>query len=349
MTCNVNCEALSVQLADLHQRLNWSHMDVTSEVTTQLSRILDSLLRAAPRIMLAIVIFFLLLAIASLLRSVIRRATQRRIRRRHLGIVLARLSYGVGLVLAILIAISIAAPSFKAADIVQILGIGSVAIGFAFRDIAQNFLAGILLLTTEPFREGDQIIIKEFEGTVEDIQTRATTIRTYDGRRVVMPNAELFTNAVTVNTAYEHRRSEYDVGIGYGDDVEKARGLITNAVAQLDEVLHDPPPEVLMYELADCSVKLKVFWWTAPPSRLHMLRTRDRVLSVIKSTLSENGIDLPFPTRQVLFHDQTEATDGDRSTQREGWPAGKDPVPASRGIALAIRDANGAVPPKKAA
>jgi uncharacterized membrane protein len=106
-----------------------------------------------------------------------------------------------------------------------------VAIGFAFRDILQNFLAGILLLLTEPFRIDDQIIVKEFEGTVEDIQTRATMIRTYDGRRIVIPNAELFTESVIVNTAFEKRRLEYDVGIGYGDDIERAKALILEAIA----------------------------------------------------------------------------------------------------------------------
>ena len=87
----------------------------------------------------------------------------------------------------------------------QVLGIGSVAIGFAFRDILQNFLAGILLLVTQPFRIGDQIVASNYEGTVEDIQTRATFIRTYDGRHVVVPNADLFTDTVVVNTAFEHR------------------------------------------------------------------------------------------------------------------------------------------------
>lgn len=323
-------------------------MDPVSEVATQFHRIIDGAWRAAPRLAIAAIVFLLLVAASVLLRRIIRVAAQRRARRRHVGVVLARLSFALGLILATLIAFSIAAPSFKAADIIQVLGIGSVAIGFAFRDIAQNFLAGILLLIAEPFREGDQIVIKDFEGTVQDIQSRATTILTYDGRRIVMPNAELFTNPVTVNTAHEHRRSEYDVGIGYGDDADKARALILEAVGQLDEVLEEPPPEVLVYEFAESSVNLRVFWWTAPPNRLHMLRTRDRVLRAIKSRLTENGIDLPFPTRQLLFHDQTEESDGDRTRQREGWPAGDGEVPASRSIADALMKNDGSRPSRSA-
>lgn len=118
------------------------------------------------------------------------------------------------LFIGLLVALSVALPTFQPGDVVPVLGISSVAIGFAFRDILQNFLAGILLLLTQPFRVGDQIAADAYEGTVEDIQTRATFIRTYDGRRVVIPNA-VFTDTVVVNTAFEHRRLEFDVGIGY--------------------------------------------------------------------------------------------------------------------------------------
>jgi len=82
----------------------------------------------------------------------------------------------------------------------------------------------------EPFRLDDQIVFKEFEGTVENIQTRATTIRTYDGRRIVIPNSELFTNSVTVNTASKPP-PEYDVGIGYGDDIDLAKQLMQQSTA----------------------------------------------------------------------------------------------------------------------
>lgn len=320
-----------------------------NEITAQFQRMANSVWRAAPRLGIAAIVFIILVGASFLLRRVIRTAAERRSNGRHLGVVLARLSFAAGLLLAALVAFSIAAPSFRAADIIQVLGVGGVAIGFAFRDISQNFLAGILLLITEPFREGDQIVIKDFEGTVQDIQARATMIKTYDGRRVVMPNAELFTNAVTVNTAHDHRRSEYDVGIGYGDEVEKARRLILQAASEIEDVLQDPPPEVLMYELAGSSVNLRVFWWTDPPTRLHMLRTRDRVLTAIKKSLTENGIDLPFPTRQILFHDQTEENDGNRAKQREGWPAGKGDVPSSRSIAEAIEATDDRSQPQRAA
>ena len=221
---------------------------------------------------------------------------------------------------------------------IQLLGISGVAIGFAFRDILQNFLAGILILLTEPFQIDDQIVFKDFEGTVENIETRATTIRTYDGRRIVIPNSELFNNSVTVNTAYENRRLEYDIGIGYGDDLDEAKRLMLEAMHGVDEVLKEPAPDVLAMELAESSINIRARWWIKPPRRIDDLRSRDRVISAIWQKLYiENGIDLPYPTHQILFHDRTEETDGDRSRQREGWPAGGREVPKPRHISDSLR------------
>ena len=128
---------------------------------------------------------------------------------------------------------SIVVPSIGGAELMQLLGVGGVAIGFAFRDILQNFVAGILILLNQPFRIGDQIVFKEFEGTMENIETRATIVKTYDGVRVIIPNGELFTNAMRVNTAYGARRNQYDLGIGYGDDLEAARDAFLEAVRRV--------------------------------------------------------------------------------------------------------------------
>lgn len=299
----------------------------------------DGFVQRLPYLVVALVCLIAFYFAAKGVRSGIRRVSARRKQHQNVGLVLGRLAQGALVFLGLLIALVIALPTFKPAQLVELLGISSVAIGFAFRDILQNFLAGILLLWNEPFRIGDQIRIGEHEGEVENIETRATMIRTYDGRRIVIPNGELFTNPVTVNTAFNQRRVEYDVGIGYGDDIETARELILQSIRSVEGVIAEPAPEVLVYELAGSSVNLRVRWWIEPPRRKELLHSRDAVLTAIKATLVENGIDLPFPTQHILFHDQTEETDGDRSRQREGWPASKAGVPKPRSIASALEAA----------
>ncbi|MDF0555315.1 mechanosensitive ion channel family protein [Kamptonema sp. UHCC 0994] len=298
----------------------------------------NSLITLLPNIVLALIVFAIFWFAARAFKSVVKRLTSRHRQARNLGLVLGRLSQSVVILIGLFVALSIVIPSFKAGDLVQLLGISGVAIGFAFRDILQNFLAGILILLTEPFQINDQIVFKNFEGTVEEIQTRATTIRTYDGRRVVIPNSELFTNSVMVNTSWENRRVQYDVGIGYGDDIERVKQLIMEAIANLEGILKEPAPDVLVMELAGSTVNIRVRWWIDPPRRAEALDTRDKVLTAIKNKLTTNGIDLPFPTQQILFHDQTEETDGDRSRQREGWPAGNKDVPNSGSISGSLRN-----------
>lgn len=301
---------------------------------TKLETMATETIRLLPNMVAALIVFILFWVFGQFSKRFVKRVTRHRKNSRNLGLVLGRLTQGLLIILGLFLALSIVIPSFEPGDLVQLLGVSSVAIGFAFRDILQNFLAGILILLTEPFEIEDQIVFKGFEGTVENIQTRATTIRTYDGRRIVIPNAELFTNSVTVNTAFEQRRHEYDIGIGYGDDINKAKGLILEAVGSLDGVLAEPPPEALVVELADSTVNIRVRWWVSPPRRADEMASRDRVLAVLNDKLVSNGIDLPFPTQQILFHDQTEEWDGDRHRQREGWPSDPErdnPAPINNG------------------
>lgn len=164
-------------------------------------RIVNEALRLAPNIVLGIIVFILFLLIGSFTKWLIRRAAMKRSGTRpSLALLLGRLSQLLIIIIGILVAFSIAAPSFRAGDIIKMLGIGTVAIGFAFQNILQNFLAGILLLVHQPFQLGDMISVSGMEGKVEDIEARATVITTKEGNKVVIPNATVFTNPVTVET-----------------------------------------------------------------------------------------------------------------------------------------------------
>jgi small conductance mechanosensitive channel len=163
------------------------------------TKILDKIISLLPNIVLGMAIFVLFLLAASFAKSLIRRrVVLRRLPRQGMALLLARLVHTTIALIGFLIAISVIAPSFQAADLIKVLGIGTVAIGFAFQNILQNFLAGILLLLQEPFRIGDLISVTGIEGNVSDIQARATIVKTKEGRDVVIPNAVIFTNPVAV-------------------------------------------------------------------------------------------------------------------------------------------------------
>lgn len=313
--------------------------DPVGLITAKVDNFVDGFFYQLPNILAGAA----LLLVAWLAGRLAARATRDLAARRgrpDLGVLLGSLVKGILIVLAILMTAAIVFPSVKPADILATLGIGSVAIGFAFRDILQNLLAGLLLLIRRPFRRGDQIVVKDYEGTVEHIESRATYIKTYDGRRVIIPNADIYTSPVIVNTAYETRRAEYDVGIGYGDDPAATCETFVEAMRGVDGVLSDPAPECLAWELDGSSVNLKARWWTQS-ARADQVHVRARVIVALFEAAKAKGIDLPFPTQVVLFHDQTEETDGDRARQREGWPAGRDPPrPQAAGDARSPADAD---------
>ncbi len=272
-----------------------------------------------PNIVVALVVFAIAFGIGwGIERSF--RAWADKHERANLGAVLGSFLKWLVLLFGTLLALTIVIPSLNPGDLLAGLGIGSVAIGFAFKDILQNWLAGLLILIQRPFEVGDQIIVDGFEGTVEWIETRATIISLFDGRRVIIPNASVYSSSVTVNTARPLRRSQYDIGIGYGDDIAEARTAIMEAIAKVEAVVSDPAPEVIVFDLAASSVNLRVRWWT-PSKGVNLVKVQGEVLEGVKQALDAKGIDIPYATQVMLFHDQTEDADGHRDAQREGWPS----------------------------
>jgi small-conductance mechanosensitive channel len=258
----------------------------------------DMLAQAAartPYVLVAIAVFALFYFFGRFVRELVRAFAERTHRRRSLGIVLGRVAHAATVFLGLLVAMVIALPGFTPGQLVGVLGISSVAIGFAFRDILQNFLAGILLLLSEPFRIGDQIRTGEFEGTVENIQTRATFIRTHDGRRIVVPNSTLFVNPVTVNTAFEQRRLEHDFAFKVGENVERMKHLLLDVLDSVPGVLDNPPPDARVVDLTDAGIKIRLRWWIAPPAQYELRNGLDLVLIRVNDRLSRERERLAEP------------------------------------------------------
>ncbi|MBW3625740.1 MAG: mechanosensitive ion channel family protein, partial [Armatimonadetes bacterium] len=166
-------------------------------------------------------------------------------------------------------------------------------LGFAFKDILSHFLAGILLLAGRTFQIGDQIAVKEFEGTVEAISLRATNIRTYDNRLVIVPNADVFTSAVTNNTQSRVRRQEFDIGIDYDADIAEAQLIAFRTMKEMKGVMEDPAPDVLVAELAASWITLRCRFWS-DSRRANVLAVGSEVRRKVKEAFDEAGIYLPF-------------------------------------------------------
>lgn len=285
----------------------------------------NSFLSRLPYIVVAVIVFLVFLVIARVVSRVIGTAGRRTRFDTTLAELLGRLASFVITILGLFVAAVIIFPAFKPGDLVAGLGITSVAIGFAFKDVLQNFFAGILILWRKPFIVGDQLRFKEYEGTVEEITVRSTRLKTFDGERAVIPNGEIYANAVLVKTAYEKRRVRFVVGIGYLDDIEKGRDAIRRVLNEIEGILHDPGPWIYVSELAPSSVNFTIYFWVES-NQANVLKVSDRVATGIKYALDRAGIDMPYPHSVVLFHDATGGREGDIERAKYLTPARRQSV-----------------------
>lgn len=213
-------------------------------------------------------------------------------------ILISRLSYGAIWFIGSIIALGVLGLNFTA--ILGTLGLTSVAIGFGLKDILSNYLSGLILLASRPFRIGDEVVIGEFEGRVIQVQLRVTTVQTYDGRQVYIPNQEVFQSSITNNTAAPVRRSSVMVGIDYEADIELAKTEIQAAIAHIDGIEKDPAPLVLVQELAASTVNLEILFWVNSRRKSFLNATSD-VRRAIKERLEQVGIEMPTDIYTVNF------------------------------------------------
>ena len=282
---------------------------VTTDVLTYQS-IIDSaneivvgFVERIPYFVASIIVILIFWFLSIVFKKVVYKLLGSRSRHQNLVKVFQRVGGALIIFIGFMIAMVIAVPEFTPAKLIGALGIGSVAIGFAFKDIFQNLLSGILLLISEPFRIGDQIVSGDYEGTVEDIKIRATTIKTYDGRQVVIPNSDLYTSALTVNTAYKQRRLQVAVGIGYEDDIEAAKAEILQALDKVESVSKKAQPSVIATGFGDSTIDLMVRWFIEDGTQANKVTSIHQVIVEIKSALDAAGVNIPFPIRTIDLSD----------------------------------------------
>jgi len=276
-----------------------AHTAKYNDAYRAIDKIMEGFWERLPYFCIALVVFLIFWLLAKLFKFFIRKTLDNRsYAKQNLVLVLNRLGSTIIIFIGFLIALVIAIPGFTPGQLMSALGIGSVAIGFAFKDIFQNLLSGILILLSEPFHIGDDIIVGGMEGTVEDIQIRATYLRSPDGRRIVIPNATVYTSAVTVNTAYQRRRCEFIVGIGYEDDVQKAKQIILKILDNDRNILSQPPFSVNVSALADFSINLTVRWWV-DTTETDISSSISNIQAQVKQAFNENDIDIPYPIQEL--------------------------------------------------
>lgn len=262
-------------------------------LTTGARDLWRGVLQQLPLVLTALAVLVVFFLLAALVRRLVRRALLKATDRSpSFANVMGSVARGVTLVVGFLIAATIAFPGVNAGSLIAGLGVSTVAIGFAFQDILQNTLAGLLLLFRQPFRQGDQIEVSDHIGTVEAITVRETRLKTFDGRRVLIPNKDVYTNAIKVQTAFDAIRSSLIVGVDYGSDLATARQVALDAIRGVNGVVADPSPEAYYQQLNTSTVDLDVRFWTSP-KQAEVRAVLDRAVEAVKDAF--DAADLPLP------------------------------------------------------
>jgi len=256
---------------------------------------IDSLIRNIPNLLTALAIFIVSLYIARVISNILRRVLQKRASHAGVTHLLSQLTYWTIIIIGTITALQ---RFFEVTAFLAGLGILGFTVGFALQDVMKNFAAGIILLLQQPFHIGETIGVKDYDGTVLEIDLRTTEIKTFDGRIVILPNADILANPIINYTRAERRRVELPVGIPYDADTEIARKAVLEAIESIPGIVTEPAPMVGFSTFGDSALELNTFFWI-DTARTNPLNAKDEALTRIKSALNRMGIDLPFPIRPV--------------------------------------------------
>ena len=180
------------------------------------------------------------------------------------------------------------------------LGVAGITIGFALQDVAKNFIAGLLLLIQQPFEIGDTIEVVSYGGTVLEISLRSTTIRTWDGRHVIIPNSEVYLNPIINFSAAPRRRIEITVGVAPNSDLDQVTRVALKALVEnVEGILQDPAPQIVFSNFGDFTIDFTAYYWI-DTGEVGVLKATNEGVVAIKRAFEQEKIDMPFPTYVTL-------------------------------------------------
>ena len=290
-------------------------VDTLATLQDQLVDMAEGFVRALPNMAIALVIIVITWIVARIaVRGVSRAIGKTDMRPSLQNLIDTVVKLGIWIV-GLMIALIVVMPGMTPASLIAGLGIGAVAIGFAFQDIFENFLAGVLIMLREKMRIGDVIECEDITGKVEHITLRETHVRKLSGELTVVPNSILFKNPVEIFTDVDQRRHQVVVGVSYDTQLDHAADIIRRAVEDVDDVLASKGVDIFAQEFNSSSVDFLVRWWAGSTPRAGW-ESKDKVIRAIKAALDGAGIEIPFPYVTHTFKETVPVSQLGDTTQK---------------------------------
>lgn len=281
---------------EVQEAVSWSFAPAFGEIESLARRFVVTL----PLIVVALLILPLAWWLSGAVARLLRRLLSPRVESSFLRDVIARAVAIPVFLLGLYIVLQVAGLTGLAVSLLGGAGVIGIVVGFAFRDIAENFLASLLLSIRRPFRADDYIAVDGHEGLVQTMNTRSTVLLSPEGNHIQIPNAIVFKNTIINYTAAPARRVTADVGIGYDASIAETQAIIVEVLRSHDAVLAEPPPVVLVEALGAASVNLRAYFWTNGQA-FSVIKVRSACLRLIKRAMVEHGITMPDEAREIIF------------------------------------------------
>ncbi len=225
----------------------------------------------------------------------VRKAMRRVSENKALNSLLSKILYVLIILIGAFFALSILNLDKTVTSLLAGLGILGLALGFAFQDIAANFISGVIIALQKPFRTGDLIETGDMFGTVEEITIRTTELRTPDGLDVIIPNRSVLSNPMTNYTETEQRRVALSCGVSYEDDLAEAKEVALDAVSDIDQLAEDKPVQFFYNEFGGSSINFELRFWINVSGQKDFLKARSDAIENVKAAFDANGIEIPYP------------------------------------------------------
>lgn len=269
----------------------------------EFKRLIEKSKKALPRVMMALILGGIFFFVGGRLLQGMYALWSRRIKNLFLLSTVARLSMLPVWLLFFYLTLQVAGLSSLATTIIGGTGALGIVLGFAFKDIAENYLSGILLAIRAPFTKGDEIQVAEHSGFVQSLNMRGTTILDYDGSLVLIPNSMVIQSIIRNRSVSTKSRGSFTMAIGYEDSITQAQALIKEVVLKVPGVLPTPEPVIFVEKLTSSMVSLKTQYWF-DSKKTFTDRVNSMALSQAKEALLSQGFALPHPNQEIILGDE---------------------------------------------
>jgi len=279
-------------------RLVETYNMIQKSVLDSITGIITSIFGQLPFILSGIIVLVLFWLLSKGIKAVFLAASGRTRMDKRLRILFSRMLFIFVLVVGIFTSLTVMIPSFTFGNVIAGLGFTSFVVGFATKDILNNFLSGVLILWQQPFRIGDHIFIGKDQGKVEYIGIRATSLRKDDGELVLIPNGDMYSSALTIRGAGANRRMKLEFSIGYEAEIAGAKAHIHEALHSIGRIVDDPEERIVVTDLTADGVNIAVYYWINTNENRPM-DVFDEAATAIKESLLKAGIEI-YPPGSVI-------------------------------------------------